>query len=918
MSGIILFPGHVMYANRGDLSLTMGEIQGNGSVESAQSAPPDSGQASFVVGKILPGQGLWGALESISTCDTVRNGVLVVFSPQSSGRLGVFCNTHITGATVDSTGAQGSKGIHELLSVTAGMFCFRPCFGDETAELGQQIALSIKDLLDLRAENDDAQPANLADTLSRIPVADIERPHGDDFLDSIEEMPIESTLVVTFGDNLPASTEALTPVAESKPDSDEGEGSDYFDWSGQSKASTESPNLRKILLPVMSPPTAGVDQTDQINRDLSLYKQVLQDEEVRVLKNIEKTKEKAAVDSAAQKTLDDMQMLHGMLQQQEQFISQRWQGLDEIPTPRSLDAVPLQGDVTEHTHVDSSGQLSAGAPLRAKSEFLSGCEDLITNVVRPTDPGLFLRKFTSEPEGASIQFWRAHPVMAGLGIVAAFTIFGMSLSAQWDMSSMRTSLKEGKENIKAERWSDAIISFNDAIAKNPNYAQAYFYRGIALEEFGDENGAKADFKSAKDHGIPLADVAVAQAGIEIRREEWQKALDICDDAIKRGAKSVPLFRLRTDANLHLGAYIDAKNDCENALAAIHNDPNQDLRARILADRGYAKIQLQDFEGGANDFEQALKVNPDKALFMLKGDAYRKAKRFEDAIEDYNQVLEKDRHNYDAYTARGICEVALGRKEKALTDFGRALEINQNGVEALIQRGSLQLSSGAYRSALDDLQLAWNLNPTIEEARSKLMMAYAQMKKEVPKNLLLTERQSARRKLPSDPKQIVIIGYQLMNNNDLEGASDVLIEAVKRDPNNPNARRYLAHVFALSGNAAAAASQFKALSALEKLTDQDSLTYSDMLANSGEPKKAADILTWLLSQKPDNIPVRIKLARLYYQSGQKNEGDQLAQDGLSQAVATSDKEQLLDLIKNGSQATSKAEPQTQIKSPGTHG
>ncbi len=188
----------------------MGEIQGKASSKQAESNVPDAGQASLVVGKIPPGQGLWGALEQVHGCDAIRNGVLVVFSAQSSGRFGVFCNSHITGAVVDSTGLVGAKAVQELLAVTTGMFCFRPCFGDETTELGQQIALSIRDLLDLREGGE--TPDNPASSLSKIPAADIEQALGEDFLGDIEESPVESALFVTT-----SSSKASQEAAASSP-----------------------------------------------------------------------------------------------------------------------------------------------------------------------------------------------------------------------------------------------------------------------------------------------------------------------------------------------------------------------------------------------------------------------------------------------------------------------------------------------------------------------------------------------------------------------------------------------------------------------------------------------------------------------------------------------------------------------------
>ncbi len=462
----------------------------------------------------------------------------------------------------------------------------------------------------------------------------------------------------------------------------------------------------------------GADQSAQINRDLTLYKQVLQLEEERVRKDIEKTKEKGASDTAAKQTLDDMNLLAGMLQQQEQMISQRWQGLDSIPTPRANEMSPdqsrqmtadsgAQPDLTWQ-HLDSTGQMHSGAPLRSAKEFLAGCEDLVSSSIRPAVAQNYFRKVKDDSQGIAVPIWFRHPVLAGLVVVGIFAAIAMGLSKQMIGSAVQASLKEGQTQIRAQHWSEAILSYNDALVKDPDCAKAYFYRGIALEESGDDIAAQSDFKAAKAHGISAADIAVAQAGIALRLEAWQQAIDICGQAIKGGARSAAVYRLRANGNLHLGAYKDAKDDCESALVACKNDPEQ--HAQIQAERGYARIELGDFDGGARDFDAALKDHPDVGLYMLKGDAYRKVKRFADAVENYNHVLDLDARSYDAYVARGICEVGLNQKTQALKDFGRALEMNPNGVEALIQRGSLALSEGSYRMALNDLQSSLGSQP----------------------------------------------------------------------------------------------------------------------------------------------------------------------------------------------------------------
>jgi tetratricopeptide (TPR) repeat protein len=872
----------------------------------------DTMPQSMVVGKIPAGEGLWGAIEKLKACDVIRNGTLVVFSHEQSGRIGVFCNRYLTGAVIDGNGENGLKSLKELLALQTGMFCFRPCWGDESSELGQKICIDIEDVLQVRKSKSDS-----ISTVDAIQAVDVRVKIDPKYKPGPEHESDESSkdtgkAVTPNGDS--AAADSQSTGSEQTADSAGQAGADgnssqlgYLDWTG--KNDDKSLNLRKILLPVMTQPQDVTDNKSQIERDLDTYKQILKEEEHKVRQAIETTLSRGPSDSSEKRSLDDMQLLAGMLQSQEEMITQRWQGLDEIPTPNA------QGK-----HLDNSGQFKSGAPLRSSKEFLAGCADLIEQQnIKVPDPREFLRKADRDVRDLRL-FWQNHPrAWIGFAIIGILVLI-MGLGVFFDSCAVDACIREGKQALKQENWQVAIMAFSDALKRNPVHGRAHFYRAIAYEEMGDDKKAQADFKTAKTLGVSAGDIAIAQAGVCVKNEDWQKALDVCDEAIGKGLNTPAIWRLRASADLHLGAYKDALSDCNNALAVCGNDA--DLKRQILADRGYAKIQLQQFDSGASDFDKALNGHADEGLYLLMGDAYRKAKHYSDAISAYSQVLELNTRSYDAYVARGICQAALHHKEEALKDFGRALEINPSGVEALIQRGSLQLAAGAYRSAIDDLQTAYDLNPTIEEAHQKLTMALSHAKGVTPpKNLVIGD--STSRKLPSDPGQLVIVGYRLLNTDELDGAIEALTLAVKKQPNNANARRYLAYAFARAGNPADAESQFKALAALQMLSDEDLFTYCDALEADGNAKQAVDLIAQRLAANEDNVQIRARLARIYYRAGQEQAGDQVVLDGLSRSENELQKQQLLRLIKKSGAQAQPAQQQQQPSSGyssgrGTHG
>ncbi len=105
------------------------------------------------VGNINPPNWLWSALHAVGQATEVRNAVLIVFSEDKRGRLGIFCNRYISGGVIDGSGKTGIEAVQELLSVKSGIFGFRACLASEGAELKQNLALDISEMLESVGES---------------------------------------------------------------------------------------------------------------------------------------------------------------------------------------------------------------------------------------------------------------------------------------------------------------------------------------------------------------------------------------------------------------------------------------------------------------------------------------------------------------------------------------------------------------------------------------------------------------------------------------------------------------------------------------------------------------------------------------------------------------------------------------------
>lgn len=71
-------------------------------------------------------------------------------------------------------------------------------------------------------------------------------------------------------------------------------------------------------------------------------------------------------------------------------------------------------------------------------------------------------------------------------------------------------------------------------------------------------------------------------------------------------------------------------------------------------RGYAKNQVQDFDGAIADFSRIIEFEPNNSdAYDKRGICKKNKQDYLGALEDYNKAIELDKDNASAYTNRGI-------------------------------------------------------------------------------------------------------------------------------------------------------------------------------------------------------------------------------------------------------------------------
>ena len=124
------------------------------------------------------------------------------------------------------------------------------------------------------------------------------------------------------------------------------------------------------------------------------------------------------------------------------------------------------------------------------------------------------------------------------------------------------------------------------------------------------------------------------------------------------------------------------------------------------------------------YNNAINLEKDDAeAYILRGAAYDDLSRHQRAIEDYNQAIRLKPDYALAYYGRGVSYSGLGQYQRAIEDSNEAIRLKPDFAEAYYNRGNSYGLLGQYDRAIEDYNQAIRLKPDYAEAYNVRGAAY---------------------------------------------------------------------------------------------------------------------------------------------------------------------------------------------------
>nr|CAB3260730.1 uncharacterized protein LOC100175887 [Phallusia mammillata] len=300
----------------------------------------------------------------------------------------------------------------------------------------------------------------------------------------------------------------------------------------------------------------------------------------------------------------------------------------------------------------------------------------------------------------------------------------------------------------------ALLAYNEALKINPNYAEAYYQRGLCRLKLDHSKGVQ-DLNRALALQPKLFEAYLSRAAFYCTKKRYSKAILNCNEALRLRPRSVRALLCRGALKYRISAYHHAITDLTQAIkldkqcslayynraVCLHrmkkdeaalkdysiilmltlNDTSEEskvLRIRVFVNRAllYVNSEFQDARNAALDLEQAALLSPsDTAILHSMALCYHKLNDLEEAEHAYTRCLEVDQYYLAAYIGRGDAYCDAGKLQEAKVEYEKALRLNPSSVEARVHLGYNLQMNGSLQQAWLQFTSAIELNPKCQSA-----------------------------------------------------------------------------------------------------------------------------------------------------------------------------------------------------------
>ena len=257
-----------------------------------------------------------------------------------------------------------------------------------------------------------------------------------------------------------------------------------------------------------------------------------------------------------------------------------------------------------------------------------------------------------------------------------------------------TLILRGDAFVKLKSPKKALQDFDDAIALDAICPEAYRGRGTALAVGGEHEAAIKEVNKALRLDSRYTPALISRGKIHYESENVDEARADFSKALEVGVN-------RSDAaevHYYLAIIYRDKQDFAAAIEQFGESIQlRDDRPGVFLWRGIALARTGKLRQAIGDFRRAIDLSPENE------EQYRKIGQqyCQPAIEVCTAQIQKDKTSANTYRTRGTAFAFLSKPEEAIADFNTLLELLPNDTELLVERAAALMAAGKALEAVAD-------------------------------------------------------------------------------------------------------------------------------------------------------------------------------------------------------------------------
>ena len=253
----------------------------------------------------------------------------------------------------------------------------------------------------------------------------------------------------------------------------------------------------------------------------------------------------------------------------------------------------------------------------------------------------------------------------------------------------------------------AIKDYNIAIQLKPDYPNSYYNRGVVYGKKGETDLA------IKDYNIAIQ-LKPDYASAYNNRGVLHRSKDEINDAIEDYNKAIQIKPDYVDAYYNRGIAYDKKGDVDRAIKnynkAIELNPNY-IGAYLNLGTVYDK--KGEVDSAIENYKKAIELDPNYfEAYLNLGVAYDSKGEVDSAIENYNTAIQLKTDDPRIYNNRGVVYLHKGAVKQSIENYDKAIELDPNYALAYHNRGEAYSEKGEFNLAIKDYNTAIGLNPQL--------------------------------------------------------------------------------------------------------------------------------------------------------------------------------------------------------------